>query len=332
MNTRYQLAALLTLAATVPALAEISINEKFAVSGYISGTAAYTETDGVKDGFMDVDAVKLVSTAKFDKVTGVASLHTFTSHDPVVLDAFATYSASSTTSVTMGKFLSYLGYEAFDYPNMLQISYANPIAGFIPAYHSGVKADYTSESLSAGFAVLDSVYGPAYYKGDGSFNNGGGLEAYVKLSSGDSSLFAAIAYDDGAGGYDSTGTLITDDRSTFDIWGQTKAGSITLAAEYCYSNLETLAGEASGHFWLALAMAPITDKWTITGRISGGEDEALRLLPTDPTPSFMKYTISPAVTITDNLGLLFEYSRINYDDHPDVEEVDFFAAQMIFKW
>ena len=36
------------------------------------------------------------------------------SHDPVVLDAYATYAASATTSVTVGNFLSYLGFEAFD--------------------------------------------------------------------------------------------------------------------------------------------------------------------------------------------------------------------------
>jgi len=32
----------------------------------------------------------------------------------------------------MGKFLSYLGFEAFDYPNMLQISYANTFGAFTP--------------------------------------------------------------------------------------------------------------------------------------------------------------------------------------------------------
>lgn len=324
MNTRFQLAAFLALAATLPAVAEVSINENFAVSGYISGSAAYTETDGVKDGFMDVDAVKLVSTAKFDKVTGVVSLHSFAGKDPVFLDAYATYAASSTTSVTVGNFLSYLGYEAFDYPNMLQISYANTIGGFIPAYHSGVKADYSSEGISAGFGILDSVYGSSYHKGDGTLNNGAGMEAYVKFSSGDSSIFFGGAYDDGVGGS-------TEERSTFDVWAQTKAGNTTLAAEFCYSNLDTAVGEFDGHFWLGLAMAPISDKWTLTGRISGGEDAALALAAGGAAPSFMKYTLSPAVTITDNLGVLFEYSHINYDDF-SADKAHFLAAQVIFKW
>ena len=46
------------------------------------------------------------------------------------------------TSVTAGKFLSYLGYEAFDIPNMTQVSYANgDFLGAIPGYHTGVRVD-----------------------------------------------------------------------------------------------------------------------------------------------------------------------------------------------
>ena len=302
MNTRLKLATAATLAATASAFAEIKINEKFAVSGYISGSAALTETDGTKDSFIDVDSVKIASHVTTEKVTAMASVHTFTSHDPVVLDAFATYKFSPSTSITAGKFLSYLGFEAFDYPNMLQISYANTLGAFIPAYHSGVKMDFTSGGTTGGFAVLDSVYGPTYYKGDGDFDNGPGLEGYVKHVAGDLTLFGAIAYDDGVGG-------TTDERLTLDFWAQTKVGKTTLAAEYCHSELKTGGVKQDGYFWLALAMAPVNDKWTVTGRVSGGEDAALAPIA-GPTPSFYKGTICPAVTITDNLGLLLECARV----------------------
>jgi hypothetical protein len=322
MNTRFKLAAATFLAATLPALATIQLNESFAVSGYISGSAAYTETDGTKDSFMDVDAVKVSTIATLGRVTGTVSMHTFTSHDPVILDAFATYNVSPTTNVTVGNFLSYLGFEAFDYPNMLQISYANTLGAFIPAYHSGVKVDFSSGGTSAGIAVLDSVYGPTYYKGDGEFDNGGGVEAYMKFSRGDASLFAALAFDDGVGG-------TTDDRYTVDLWAQTKVGATTLAAEYCYSNLETGGKDADGYFWLLLAMQPLTDTWTVTGRVSAGEDEALAT--GGVTPTFYKGTISPAVALTNNLGLLLEYSYVKYDDF-SAEKAHFLAAQVIFKW
>lgn len=317
--------ALLALAST--ASAEVKLNENFSVSGYISGTASYSEWEddagaSDDDSFMDVDAVKLQGTASFEKTTGTVSLHTFTSHDPVVLDAYATYTLDAGTTVTVGKFLSWLGYEAFDYPNMLQISYANTLGAFIPAYHSGVKFDFSGEGVSGGVAVLDSVYGPNYYKGDGDLDNGAGFEGFVKFSKGDASLFAALAYDDGVAGTE-------DDRFTFDVWAQTKVGSTTLAAEYCYSKLDGAAGDADGYFWLLLAMAPINDKWTVTGRLSGGEDEALATGP--GTPTFFKATISPAVTITPNLGVLLEYSYIKYDDF-SVDTASFLGAQVIFKF
>jgi hypothetical protein len=322
MNTRLTLAAAAFCAATLSATAEIKLNDKFSVSGYVSGTASYTETDGVKDGFMDLDAAKLAGSFTLDKVTGTASVHTFTSQDPVLLDAFATYNMGGGSSVTVGKFLSYLGYEAFDYPNMLQISYANSIGAFIPAYHSGVRLDFSSGGTSGGIALLDSVYGSTYYKGDGELDNGAGIEAYLKFSKDKSALFAAIAYDDGVAG-------TKDDRFTFDLWAETMVGKTKFAAEYCYSKLETGAGDADGYFWLLLAMAPLNDKWTVTGRLSGGEDEALAVR--GQTPDFIKATVSPAVTITDNLGVLFEYSYIKYDNFT-AEKVHFLAAQVIFKW
>lgn len=313
-------AALLTL--TAAANAEVKLNDNFSISGYISGSVADTITDEVEDSFMDVDSVKLQATATFEKTSGTISMHSFADHDPKFLDVYATYTLDAGNSVTVGNFLSYLGYEAFDYPNMLQISYANTLGAFIPAYHSGVKYDFSSGSTSGGIAILDSVYGPTYYKGDGELDNGAGLEAYVKFTQGESSLFAAIAYDDGVGGS-------TDDRFTFDVWGQTKVGATTLAAEYCYSKLSSSGPDADGYFWLLLAMQPINDKWTVTGRLSGGEDESLAIGP--GTPTFLKATISPAVTITDHLGLLFEYSYIKYDDFV-AEKQHFLSAQVIFKF
>lgn len=320
--------ATLPFALAVSAFAEIKLNDKFAVSGYISGTASRTEWDAgsagtTTDSFMDVDAVKLQATATLDKVTGNISFHTFTSHDPVVLDAYATYAVNPGTSVTVGNFLSYLGFEAFDYPNMLQISYANNFSAFIPAYHSGVKLDFSSGNVSGGVAVLDSVYGPTYYKGDGDLDNGAGFEAFLKFTSGDSALFTAIAYDGGVGGGD-------DKQITYDIWAQTKVGKTTLAAEYCYSSTDyDLGGKTDGYFWLVLAMAPVSEKWTVTGRLSGGENEAVAIGAA--TPSFLKATISPAVTLTDNLGVLFEYSYIDYKDF-GLKSENFLAAQVIFKF
>lgn len=305
------------------ASADVKLNDTLSLSGYVTATVSNDTVDSVDTSFMDVDSFKLQATASYEKLTGVMSLHSFASpHDPKLLDAYATYKLDAGSSVTVGKFLSYLGFEAFDYPNMLQISYANSIGGFIPAYHSGVRYDFTADSVSGGIAVLDSVYGSSAYEGDGTLDNGAGFEAYLKYSKGDSSLFGAIAFDNGVAGTE-------DDRFTFDLWGQTKVGTTTLAAEYCYSKFTAGNSKTDGYFWLLLAMQPINDKWTITGRLSGGEDETSAVGPA--TPKFFKATISPAVTITDNLALLFEYSYIKYDDFSASKE-HYLAAQVVFKF
>jgi len=324
INTTSKLSATVTalLALTASTFADMKVNDSLSFSGYLTGTISNTVTDSVQDSFFDIDSFKLSAMAKSDKLSGVVSLHSFDSKDPVLLDAYATYTTAGGTAVTAGNFLSYLGFEAFDFPNMLQISYANTLGAFIPAYHSGVKFDYSSEGVSGGFAVLDSVYGPSYYKGDGTLNNGAGYEGYLKFTQGNSALFMAVAYDEGVAGGDNT-------RTTYDIWGQTKAGNTTLAAEYCYSSYDAGAKTANGYFWLLLAMQPLSDTWSVTAHLSGGEDENLAI--STSTPTFTKATLSPSVTITKNLGVLFEYSYIKYKNF-SADKAHYFAAQAVFKF
>ena len=52
-------------------------------------------------------------------------------------------------TVTGGNFLSYMGYEAFDIPNMDQITYGSTIFA-ISGYHSGVKVDYSDANVGSG--------------------------------------------------------------------------------------------------------------------------------------------------------------------------------------
>src|SRR5690606_34352733 len=88
-----------------------------------------------------------------------------------VLDAYATYSAGA-VSVTGGKFLSYLGYEAFEPVNMAQLTYG--FASGIPGYATGAKVDYAGENFSIGFSVQDSLFMQpgTFFQGDGDFSDG----------------------------------------------------------------------------------------------------------------------------------------------------------------
>lgn len=317
MNKRWLLAGLAATAAVHPALAEIKINENLAVSGYVTGSAYEYKVDGAPDvGEMEVDSSKIALHGTFEKLTGMVSIHTFDTSDVRLLDAYATYAPGGGATVTLGKFLSYLGFEAFDYPNMLQISYANDLGKFIPAYHSGVRVDYANESgFSAGLAVLDSVYGPNAYEGDHDLGNGAGFEGILKYTKNSTTAFLGLAYDASGPG----------NQFSADFWVQTVIADTTFAAEYCRSKIETPFGDAEGYFWMGLAMKSF-GKWSVTARVSGGEDETV-----GPDAKFTKYTLSPAVTLTDNLGLLFEYSRTDFRNTGS-GDADFMAAQFVFKF
>ena len=127
MIKNLKLAGLAALAA-IPAFAEVKLNENFSTSGYIAGSYRYTDFDpsDSADKF-DIDAAKLLFNASYKPVSATLSFYYAPNapEDVTVLDAFVTYDTGTGVTITGGKFLSYLGYEAFDIPAMSQISYAN---------------------------------------------------------------------------------------------------------------------------------------------------------------------------------------------------------------
>lgn len=301
-----------------PAWAEIAVNENFAVSGYLVGSARYFETDDFDSSSMDMDAMKLAATAKFAPVTGTLSLYAGADAEPVFLDTYVTYDAGGGTTVTGGKFLSWLGYEAFDPINMLQITYANDFPAAIPAYHAGVKVENSGPSHSVGFAVLDSVYGPTYYMGDGDIDDGAGFEAYYTYKSSALTSFFALAYDMD----DDSDT----DTLTADWWIQYVTGATTLAAEFCYTEADTSGPNFDGYFWLLLARQAVSDTVSVTGRISGGTTEG-----GGSDPEFLKFTVAPSVAVTPNLEVMTEASYTSYDN-TEADDALFLGVQGRFKF
>ncbi len=292
--------------------AEIALSEQFAISGYVAGSASYTKVEGAdSDSNADLDAMKLTAVAKFAPVTVTTSLFAFGAGSgdgfgasPIFLDAYGTYDCGNGTTVTAGKYLSWLGYEAFDIPNMLQISYANPTAAYIPAYHTGIKVENSTDAYTIGFGVSDSLYGPTYYKGDGDLDNGVGLEAYFTYKAiKDFTWFAGLGYDSG----DASGTK----HFVADTWIQYVSGKFTYAAEYCYGSTDYKdygegGGNGDGYFVLGLVKYQVDEKWAATFRLSAGEGEA--------NDDFVRATFAPTYSITKNLDVVGEYSYTDYDD------------------
>lgn len=330
MNTRLTLAAALTLASSLTALADVKVNDTLSVGGYAVGSYQNKSFDSATipdtDKF-DLDAAKLLFTGSFKPVTGVASVFYQPpgsrppgSDDITLLDAYATVDVGGGTSITAGKFLSYLGYEAFDIPNMTQVSYANgDFLGPIPGYHSGVKVDGGDKDIGWGLALLDSVYsGPNYLKGDGELKHNAGFEGYLVYKAiPEVTLWAGFAYD-------TKGNVIhkNEEILTLDFWASYNlTKEATIAAEFCTKD----GGPGDkGYNWLAFLNYTFDKNWSSAFRVSGEK-------VSDGGPEFTKLTVSPTYKINDNFSVRAELSYYDYNNHA-AASATFFAVQSIFKF
>ena len=141
MKLKTFLTALALAGSTVVAFADIKVNDNLTISGYAAGAYMNYKADTLPGVDSVFDASKPIPdggdsndvltkfTMSFKPVTGVISLNYFPnlggSSEFTVLDAYAAYDAGGGTTITVGKFLSNLGYESFYPASMDQISYAD---------------------------------------------------------------------------------------------------------------------------------------------------------------------------------------------------------------
>ena len=81
---------------------------------------------------------------------------------------------------------------------MTQLTYANSAIGAIPAYHTGVKVDYSTDAFGAGFNISDSIRGDdGFWAGDEDSATVSAIEGYVVYKGIDKlTLWGGFAYDD----------------------------------------------------------------------------------------------------------------------------------------
>lgn len=333
-----QLALVLTSASAMggeemkaPAPGPISTPDWLKVSGYAA--ASYTYTD-IEDGDSDeslfdagtpLDAVKLGLEATHGAFSAYGSLFYSPNSDANsfaggseagILDAYVSYKTGDFT-ITGGKYLSWLGYEAFDTVNMTQLTYANSTTGGVPAYHTGIKVDYTTEVWGAGFNVSDSIRGPSFWEGDAEWDNGLGYEAYVVYKGIEKlTLWGGIAYDD---------TDDLNDYSSYDFWASYDlSDKLTIAGEIIYSD-NTLSGANSAIGGLAFLKYEFTDQFSTVLRF--GIDEVESTGPTVTAPDNYKYTISPTYVFNEHFLVRAE---VSYTD--SVVDTFFSGVQALVKF
>ncbi len=323
MNIRHPLAAGLAFAASLTAFADVKVNDSLSVGGYAVGSYRTTSPDpGTSTDKFDLDAAKALFTGSFKPVTGVVSLYYSPGapSDVTVLDAYATVDVGGGASVTAGKFLSYMGYEAFDIPNMTQISYANgDFLAPIPGYHTGVRLDYGDKDNAAGIALLDSVYsGANYLKGDGELKHNAGFEAFYSYKGvKDVTLWFGIAHD-------TKGNIVhkNDSITIYDFWlSYAVSKDASVGAEYCVKDGGT--GD-EGYNWLLFYGHNFDANWSSAFRLSG---EKLK----SGGPGFTKYTICPSYKVNDHFFVRAEFSYQDYTKF-GTDSATFFGIQSVFKF
>ena len=317
------------IALTITASAEIKLNDNISTSGYIVGSNQYwsrvvsgysTEiapASAIKKDSFDVDAAKLLFDLNYKPVSGVVSFYYQPNQRADILDAYATYDAGNGITVSGGKFLTWLGYEAFDATNMYQISYANnDFLGAIPSYHSGVRVEYSDQDYGAGIAVVDSIYSNGnYLKGDGELRYNQGFEAYFTYKGiKDITPWSGIAYESQRTNelhYPNMPAIVT-----LDFWASYQMDKDTLiAAEFAHKNGDARGDR--GYNWLFLTNRTFSEKFSTAFRVSGEHVNSYRVSNTAivQLPNFTKFTVAPAYNVTANLIVRGEISYYNYANY-----------------
>ena len=333
-----QLALVLTSASAMggevmkaPDPSPVSTPDWLKVSGYAAASYTYSdfETGGSEESLFDggtpLDAVKLGLEATHGAFSAYGSLfyspnssaNSFAGGSEAgILDAYATYTTGD-FKITGGKYLSWLGYEAFDTVNMTQLTYANSTTGGVPAYHTGIKFDYSTEVWGGGISVSDSIRGPSFWEGDSDYGNGLGYEAYVVYKGIEKlTLWGGVAYDD---------TDNTPDFSSYDFWASYDlTDKITIAGEIIYSD-NTLSGANSAIGGLAFLKYTFTDQFSTVFRF--GIDEVESTGPAVFAPDNYKYTISPTYAFNEHFLVRAE---VSYTD--TVNDVFFTGVQALVKF
>ena len=229
-------------------------------------------------------------------------------------EATVTYNFGNGFSVTAGKMLSYMGFEAYDPTNMYQYSYAYDVGGqqdtgaqmIYDPYDVGLSIDYANDLFSVG--VWSSLEADAGYELALAFTGIENLTAKAIYSDFSAPLTAAY------------------EKSTY--WVSYQLDKLLIAGEIAENDQLDTGDDVDGY--LVMANYGLTDAAAITIRYSGLEITGA----TNNTVAYegTKFTISPSYVFTDNFSGLLEFSSYDMDQSAGtyVEPEELIAAEFIY--
>lgn len=224
-------------------------------------------------------------------------------------EAVLTYTISDSLSVSVGRMLSYLGFEAYDAPNMYQFSYAYDYAteggqDIYDGYADGFSIDYATDLFSVG-VWTDFAEKPSF--------------EYAIAFTGIENLTAKAIFAEYGGDADDIMTL----------WASYQLDKLLLAVEFATDEKNAVAAaptilDYDVDAFMIMGNYSVTDSFAITARYS----QADYTYGSDSI-DVDKFTISPSYSFTDNFSGLIEYST--YDvTAGNTEPDDLTAVELIY--
>ena len=221
-------------------------------------------------------------------------------------EAIITYDFGGGFSMTAGKMLSYLGFEAYDPTNMYQYSYAYDMNGttanggaaggqnIYDAYDDGISLDFSNDMFSIGLFA--------------SAETDGGFEYAFAFTGVENLTLKAIMAD-------------WDGYETTTFWGSYQFANLLVGVEIAEKALtDPAADDVDG--WLLMGNYGLTDAIALTARYSEQE--------VGEAASYEKFTISPSYVFNDNFSGLIEYSTYDSEGTSAVDVNDLFAVELIY--
>ncbi|MGB0372363.1 MAG: hypothetical protein ACPGN3_13600 [Opitutales bacterium] len=284
------LAGASVLAAT--ANAEIVLTDDLSLAGYVD-TWFYSEDD-MSDWTGEVAEVELGFnfTPEDSAWSAVAEVSYYMGADTYDFETVTiTYAASDELSFSVGNILSYQGFETFDATGLYQFSYQGyqGAVAYSAGYAVGASADYVTDDYALGLWV-------------GEADNEASIEVLVAYT-GVEDLTVKFIYANDPG------------YETWNIWGSYVVDAFTFAVEYTDNDFDG-AGDVT-HL-MGLVNYAFGDAG-VTFRVTDGDIFGF---------DYIRYTISPSYTFSDNVIGLVEWS---YDDADDEAFSDTqLAAELLF--
>ena len=286
--------AMLTLTLMLgSAAAEIKLNDNLSVSGFLDMSSVTTMGDETETG-LSFDQFEMDFHLNYGSVTGQVDIDSTDDFQGIKLEqGFVTYTAPKDmlpgVSITAGRFLSSLGFEAAEPTGLYQYSFSEGIP--YPGYQNGVAIN-VKPMKEAGLYVsfVSSVW-------DVNETDAGtpGMEAQLALTPIEQ-ITAKVGY--------ALDAMDDYTQTELNAWVSFAQGPLTLAGEIDLLGNWGADGNSGMHF-LGMANVSLADIISVpvaaTVRFSG--------IDTDNEGTSTEFTFSPSYTATDNWLLLAEFKQ-----------------------